>query len=632
MAKKKRKRSRPRRRRPAQNEPAIVDRRTLEAAMHELIAQFHGLGSPDTPLAQAQELMCRAFNQPAPQRRIALAQEALALCPDCADAYVLLAEHAPTRKEALALWEQAVAAGQRALGPRFFQEEVGHFWSILETRAFMRAKEGLASALWAAGRRAEAMQHLRDLLQLNPNDNQGVRYTLASFLLNEDRDDDLAHLLRQYPDEDSTFWTYTRALLAFRQGGDSPEARRLLDEARQANRHVPTYLLGHERLPEEQPPHYSPGRENEAIVYARMFLSGWRNASGAITWLRQMEKKTQEPPPPPKGPLTFIKSWVQRHLPPLSDIWQADFRQVPDWIMVGGERVRPWTVLVTSRTHDLVLAHAIVDESPSANHLWDTLLQAMQHPAAGEPHRPIQLQVRPDERWTQLKPHVEGVGIEMVANDTLDRMNGVFDQMHEHLLGKPRPALLDMPGMTPSQVGTFFAAAAEFYRQAPWKEVADDATIQVECAKYQSGPWYAVVMGQSGMTLGLALYEDLRIVRRTQQGRLSDEGHAHQAVVLSVTFGEQHELVTKDLEAMQELGWKLAGPEAYPCPFKKERGLALRPPLVWELELLEGCLRAIPDFASRRPQDEPTKEALTVAAGSGKLPLVLSWVVPEGTR
>ena len=83
----------------------------------------------------------------------------------------------------------------------------------------MRAKLGLAECLWATGRRDEAVAHLQEMLRLNPNDNQGVRYTLASWLLLTDRDDDLERLLGQYPDEDSATWAYTRVLLAFRRGG-----------------------------------------------------------------------------------------------------------------------------------------------------------------------------------------------------------------------------------------------------------------------------------------------------------------------------------------------------------------------------------------------------------------------------
>jgi hypothetical protein len=85
-----------------------------------------------------------------------------------------------------------------------------------------------------------------------------------------------------------------------------------------------------------------------------------------------------------------------------------------------------------------------------------------------------------------------------------------------------------------------------------------------------------------------------------------------------------------DLEAAQEHGWPVARPDAYPSVFHKERGLALRPPLAWELELVEACLRAVPEFVARRPQDDPATEEMTVPVASGELKLVLSWVVDEG--
>src|SRR4029077_9057455 len=181
--------------------------------------------------------------------------------------YVLLAEQARSRKEALGLFEQGVAAGERALGPEAFQRDVGHFWGLLETRPYMRARLGLGHSLWTAGRREEAVQHLQDLLRLNPGDNQGVRYTLAGFLLFLDRDDDLARLLQQYADEASAAWAYSKALLAFRRQGDTPEARQLLKQARKTNKHVPPYLLGEKFPPTGQPGYYSPGDESEALNY-----------------------------------------------------------------------------------------------------------------------------------------------------------------------------------------------------------------------------------------------------------------------------------------------------------------------------------------------------------------------------
>ncbi len=629
MAKKKRKpdSDKPKRRPP--RSAALPDRRAMEGVMQQLVAGLRGQPAQDTPLSKAQALLHRAFEEPDEQRRVQLAHDALAICPDCADAYVLLAEHARSRKEALSLYEQGVAAGERALGEAF-ERDVGHFWGILETRPYMRARLGLAHCLWTAGRRDEAVQHLQDMLRLNPGDNQGVRYTLAGFLLFLDRDDDLARLLQQYPDEASAAWAYTKALLAFRQQGNTIEARQLLKQARKTNKHVPAYLLGDKFPPNEQPGYYSPGDESEALNYIGSFLAAWKSTPGAVAWLRAntAAKKPKERPAP-KGPLGFIKKWLSKNLPQEYDVWQADFQQMPNWIKIGGQFVRPWAILVTSLSNDLVLAHEIPDETPSAPLLWDVLVQAMQYPAAGEPHRPTELQVRPDERWEALKPHLDEIGVGLAVSAELDQIQAVFAEMCTQVCGKPKPGLLDMPGMTPAQVGSFYEAAAMFFRQAPWKKVGYEAAIKVECDKFQSGPWYAVLMGQSGLTTGLALYEDLKALRRMWAGDRDDEDNARQSVATTVTFGEEWDIPVADLEAAKKYGWQVARADAYPEVFHKERGLSMRPPLAWELELVEGCLRTVPDFVARHQQGDKAKEETIVSVSSGELRLVLSWVDEE---
>jgi tetratricopeptide (TPR) repeat protein len=610
--------------------PVLPDRRVMEGQMWQEVRSLLG-AAPDgtSPQGQAEALLRQAFAEQAEKRRVQLAKEALALWPDCADAYVLLAEHTPRRKDALALYEKGVAAGERALGVEAFQQHEGHFWSMLETRPYMRARMGLAEVLWTTARREEAVQHLQDMLRLNPGDNQGARYTLAGFLLFLDRDDDLERLLAQYADEDSATWAYTRALLAFRKQGDTLDARRLLKTAKKANKHVPAYLLGQKFPSPRQPDYYSPGDETEALNYIGSFLAAWKSTPGAVAWLRDNMKssKRKEAAPEPKGPLGFIKTWLKNHLPQQDDVWQAGFRQTPNWIVIGGERVRPWMILVTSQSNDYVLAHNLADDEPIPALLWDTLVRAMQHPAMGDPHRPSELQVLPGERLESLRPHFEEIGVRLVVADELDQLDGVLTGLTEQIGGEAEPGLLDAPGLTPHLVGGFFDAAAIFFQQAPWKKVGYESAIRVECDKFQGGPWYAVLMGQSGLTMGLALYDDLETLRRLWEGDMGDEENAEQTVAMSVTFGEESEIPVADLEAAKRHAWKVARPDAYPSVFRKERGMNIRPPLAWELELMEGCLRATPDFVNRRRQDDATKEEVTVPTAAGELKLGLSWVV-----
>jgi hypothetical protein len=163
MARKRRKPDGEKPKRHTKHPADLPDRRAMEAVMQQLVAGLQGQADQDTPLGKAQGLMYRAFEEADEQRRVRLAKDALAICPDCADAYVLLAEHSRSRKEALRLYEQGVAAGERALGVEAFERDVRHFWGVLETRPYMRARQGLAHALWTAGRRDEAVQHLQDM-------------------------------------------------------------------------------------------------------------------------------------------------------------------------------------------------------------------------------------------------------------------------------------------------------------------------------------------------------------------------------------------------------------------------------------------------------------------------------------
>ncbi|WP_043160249.1 hypothetical protein [Bradyrhizobium sp. Ai1a-2] len=238
-------------------------------------------------LVRAQDLIYDAWEAGTARRRIALAEKALTISPLCADAYVLLAEHAkPSSDEELNLWRRGVEVGRQALGDAAFEEYVGEFWGFLETRPYMRARFGLARALWARGVQGEAIDHLRDILRLNPNDNQGARYVLAAVLVEAQRDHDLALLLKDYPDDGAAAWSWTEALAAFRRDGDCKESRARLTQAITDNGHVVAYLLGERPVPKSLPSYISPGDEDEAIYYVVDFRAGWANTLGAIDWLR----------------------------------------------------------------------------------------------------------------------------------------------------------------------------------------------------------------------------------------------------------------------------------------------------------------------------------------------------------
>ncbi|MEA3369001.1 MAG: SEC-C metal-binding domain-containing protein [Candidatus Ratteibacteria bacterium] len=249
---------------------------------------------PDVPpkdaLSYAQDIIYDAWETESRKERIKMAREALSVSPDCADAYNLLAEEeAGTFEEAKKLYEKAVEAGERALGKKTFKESKGYFWGVLKTRPYMRARAGLAQSLWKSGDHEKAIAHYRDMLRLNPNDNQGIRYILSGCLARLKKYEELDKLLnkREYKNDCGIEWLYAQALLSFVKEGDSQNSRQYLNAAIKSNSYAVDYLVGRRRMPTVVSDTIAMHSEEEGAYYAVNFYEAWVEVSGVIKWLKK---------------------------------------------------------------------------------------------------------------------------------------------------------------------------------------------------------------------------------------------------------------------------------------------------------------------------------------------------------
>ncbi len=217
--------------------------------------------------------------------RVALARQAIDVDPDCADAYTTLAAEATTVGEAIGFYRHGVEAAQRTLGPDPFTDDVGYFWELFDTRPYMRARAGLAEALWVTGEHEEALTHFLDLLRLNDSDNQGIRYVVLPRLLEQGRDDQARELLERFEDDASAQWAWMLALITFRCEGASDRAELDLQRARKVNIAVEQYLTGRKSIPQVLPDFVGFGDENEAIVCAAEQIQAWCSTPAAVAWL-----------------------------------------------------------------------------------------------------------------------------------------------------------------------------------------------------------------------------------------------------------------------------------------------------------------------------------------------------------
>lgn len=747
---------------PFDDPPPFLDRRAMEGVLAG-IPLGSGVWDEDSPQARAQQIMYEAFDA-SPPRRKKLVREALDVCPDCTDAYVLMAEEARSLDEAKELLLKAVASGERALGEETFRECAEHFWGVMETRPYMRAKLELAQCVWADGQRDESIEHCRDMLRLNPMDNQGVRWLLLRYYLETNRHKDAEQLIKQFDEDGTAHWRYGRVLMTFRREGDSKSTRKALAEAQKGNQHVPRYLLGDAHIPRELPDYFSPGGEDEAMLYASEFLPAWRATPGAIAWLRtasgvglpgtgpesfdfydfsdELRKlpwveeelwqidirrlpadcimEGEETPPwativvdaaagevvaletqpdrptdeeilealvgamlhplvgEPRRPETIhtatkkrLKVWqdkladvqvtclyhkpmehldramesLSEFLPRASDrmaggnvmadvselaelpqhldeVWQMDAYQLSTWIDMEDAPGRPWVILVGDRTNDLVLTFELSMEAPSPEQFRARLADAMHGPMAEQPRRPREVEVRSEDHRHIVGPLLEELGVQCTVSSDLDMLDHAFGSLSKRFDGdSPQLALVEIPGVAPEHVGGLFEAAADFYRRAPWQDVLDDSALKIECEQLDGGPWHAVVMGQSGMAPGLAMYFDAECLSAILSGDLSDEEAAQQTSAMSLTFDEEFTIAPADLEAAEQFGWPVATPEAYPCTMRIEPGPTRQAFVPSELELLEACLRAIPDFLTADRQ----RQKIDVSTAFGTVKLDLSW-------
>jgi tetratricopeptide (TPR) repeat protein len=264
----------------------------LEAFLHAF--NQRSLSAPDKsktprdPKHEAQDLAYQAMETPDPVRSAKLCEKAIELDPHCVDALMHLTRlSCEDGDEMIESMRMVVDIGERGLGGKtYFDENAGHFWGLMETRPYMRARAYLAQLLLEAGRNGEAIGHYEEMLRLNPNDNQGLRYPLLGLYLCAGSTDHVRRLFREFEDEGSAVFAWA-LVLERHLSGDESGADEALKEARKGNRHVEKYLAGKKAIPRQLPAFYGVGDENEAVMCADAIGDAWKQNPEAVEWLKQ---------------------------------------------------------------------------------------------------------------------------------------------------------------------------------------------------------------------------------------------------------------------------------------------------------------------------------------------------------
>lgn len=261
--------------------------RFITRAMEEgtLDAASSGPAGMDDPDEQAQELAFQAMEEPDDRKALSLARRALKLDPESVDARsVEIQITMDDPQERVRAYKSLLERARKDMGKQFFEENKGQFWGVVNTRPFMRALEYLADLLVSQERFEEAIAVYEEMIELNPEDNQGARDSLLGLYLGEGDVLRARSLLNRYHEDDLAVFSWGSAIERF-LSGDLPEARDALKKAVRANAFVLAIMAGIEEMPEDYDGGFSPGDINEAWYCLMELGPVWEKQPDVLTWI-----------------------------------------------------------------------------------------------------------------------------------------------------------------------------------------------------------------------------------------------------------------------------------------------------------------------------------------------------------
>lgn len=266
-----------------------------EADLQKFLNSIAGQKIPSFPKEalnfqeQAQDLVYEAYElSPAKAKRNI--KKALYLNSNCIEAYEFLGSMEDTAQIASAFYEKGIAIGRQIFGGKYLEEHKGAFWGFHETRPFMRCMQHYSDCLYAMGKVKECVAVLEEMIELNPNDNQGVRNQLLLYLIQLDEKKKFKKYANMFKEDDMTFSLFNLALFAFKTEGETDNANKQLQKALKQNKFVAAKLLSNKTIT-NLADHYSFGNENEADYYAYFAQHIWQNTKGATSWLNKLSAK-----------------------------------------------------------------------------------------------------------------------------------------------------------------------------------------------------------------------------------------------------------------------------------------------------------------------------------------------------
>lgn len=186
---------------------------------------------------QALDKLGEARRIRSPQKKCAIADEAILLHPDCIEAYLVKGLYAPDIWERITVYRKGMELATMNLGKDFFlRSDITDYIACPESKSLFRIKYAYACTLYEAGYMRKAQRQFLELLNLNPSDFFQVHhYLLATYIYFEEFEQ-CRNLLERYK-ASSAFMVYA-TFLYYMKNDEVQCALHMIPQLSSVNQHL----------------------------------------------------------------------------------------------------------------------------------------------------------------------------------------------------------------------------------------------------------------------------------------------------------------------------------------------------------------------------------------------------------
>jgi hypothetical protein len=242
-------------------------------------------------------------------------------------------------------------------------------------------------------------------------------------------------------------------------------------------------------------------------------------------------------------------------------------------VLEGSPDANP-TLVLAAVGPAVAFVHVLENAPSGSAGIADELARAVRGAAARLGRLPERVAVRDPALVEPLAAALSADGVREEAPLSLPGLDAAEREVLDALRGDEgedgTPAPLPVPdrwagwGLPPERVAGLFAAAAEFYRAAPWRGLTLPVAVHLPGGEHR----VASLMGAAGLQAGLALFSSLADWRTfASPGGMEELMARGEGTILVLDFNARDEIPPPMRKEVAAAGWEVAGPRAYPLLF-----------------------------------------------------------------